>query len=748
LKKIPVKKHHPFAADCPISIDRSRRSVLRGLAAGSVVTALKKQAWARPRGPALVFCCSERNDALAAARGAGFEIRRFDTPVQALTHAEQGCGVLLLAESYPEQPLVFTPDLLQAVRKKPVRVFAEYTCGPFSAVREPKRALLKRAVVTGTKFGPSLPAMSLLSAHNCYFLDVSSPAAKIESNLALAEVAGFDQAVFGLPSGVHPLLFEYQSEPLLLASTKLSNFVTGRYGPTKSWETVWAFIFEWLSPAATRHVIEVQPAVRPSWNPGDSLTADAEATSFRRGVNWYFDARLLIGASWEEKLSQAAKFFDNVATGPSPDMESGNGTLGILEGHSSQILPDGSQPVRWWVRADCVAETAMVMAVSDAVHGSSRDRLVAANLLSFLRQSIMANGVRADPKSQTFGLLGWNTMANYHHGENGYDVYYGDDNARSLLGIITASALLKNEEWQERMWMAILANLRLLGTNGQQLLRYDEAPLEKNGWRHYYESPTILYDMNYQAYPWALFLWAYSKTGFKPFLERTYTGIRDTMVAYPLKWKASDSITSSQARLLLPLAWLVRLSPSAETRSWLNRIGRDLISHQANCGAIQEWFQPVTEGTQGPPQSNEQYGTAEGPIIQRNGDPAADLLYTNNFALIGLHEAYAATADPRWLKAEDRLASFVTRAQVKSSTHPELNGAWFRAFDFKIWDYWASNSDSGWGAWCTETGWSQSWLTTALGLRQMRRSLWDVASTLDVPQSFHGLAASMFPDTK
>ena len=44
------------------------------------------------------------------------------------------------------------------------------------------------------------------------------------------------------------------------------------------------------------------------------------------------------------------------------------------------------------------------------------------------------------------------------------------------------------------------------------------------------------------------------------------------------------------------------------------------------------------------------------------------------------------------------------------------------------WDYWASNADAGWGAWCVETGWVQGWLVTTFALRQMNTTLWDLAS--------------------
>jgi len=59
--------------------------------------------------------------------------------------------------------------------------------------------------------------------------------------------------------------------------------------------------------------------------------------------------------------------------------------------------------------------------------------------------------------------------------------------------------------------------------------------------------------------------------------------------------------------------------------------------------------------------------------------------------------------------------------------HPELDGTWFPGFDYRLWDYWASNSDAGWVVWCIETGWRQAWITSVLGLRQKKSSLWDLA---------------------
>jgi hypothetical protein len=84
--------------------------------------------------------------------------------------------------------------------------------------------------------------------------------------------------------------------------------------------------------------------------------------------------------------------------------------------------------------------------------------------------------------------------------------------------------------------------------------------------------------------------------------------------------------------------------------------------------------------------------------------------------------------------------------QVHSEIHPQFHGAWYRAFDFKSWDYWASNSDSGWGAWCTESGWSQSWIATVLSLRLLNQSLWDVLGAVPAYKDFGDLSRKMFPE--
>jgi hypothetical protein len=240
-------------------------------------------------------------------------------------------------------------------------------------------------------------------------------------------------------------------------------------------------------------------------------------------------------------------------------------------------------------------------------------------------------------------------------------------------------------------------------------------------------------------------LWAYQHTGYDLFLQRAKNAIRMTMDAYPDQWRWTNGIAQERARMLLPLAWLVRVDDRPEHREWLRRMAKDLLALQDPCGAIREELGPPGRGSYGPPRSNEEYGKNEATLMQANGDPLCDLLYTTNFAFLGLHEAAAATGQPLYREAEDKLARFLCRIQIRSESHPELDGGWFRAFDFNRWEYWASNADLGWGAWSIESGWTQGWIVAVLGLRDMKTSLWDLTAATRIKRHLVKIEALMFP---
>jgi hypothetical protein len=308
------------------------------------------------------------------------------------------------------------------------------------------------------------------------------------------------------------------------------------------------------------------------------------------------------------------------------------------------------------------------------------------------------------------------------------------------------AALLETDRWDEVLLRNILGNYRTTGIYGFRGAALNDQQLLRLGWQHYWRARTVHFAPHYQAWIWATYLWLYDKTGYEPLLERTRNAVRMMMEAYPDRWRWTNGIQQERGRMLLTLAWLVRVDDRPAHRVWLKQMADDMLKCQDACGAIREELGDLSHGGYRPPQSNAEYGTREASLIQQNGDPVADMLYTCDFAFLGLHEAYAATGEPQFRQMADRLAEFFIRIQVRSEAHPELNGGWFRAFDFRHWDYWGSNADSGWGAWSIEVGWTQAWIPTVLAMRELDVNLWDLTRSSKIAKHWEKNRALMLPE--
>lgn len=719
----------------------TRRKVLQSLGALPLAALIPVLAEGRGGG-SLYFSCSSKNDLYRVAQTAGISCVRYDTAGEAIARAHGGSGVLILGENYPHQTTNLATGAYREAANKRLRLFVEFPASiPDLSVGAPVRVaqgrynnILERCVVTTSSFGPELKRMRILALHNCLYVPVEAQSAV----LVLARVAGFDTAVYGLPqTGVHPILFRHPHRDILVATTKLSEFVEGRYAPSIAWPYVWRWILNWLSTETKTAGLHWTPLVHPACGRDQRLGDGAELDAFRRGITWFSNAKLFVAPSWKKVVYETAAERGHLLA-PKEFWPLGDGSEGVLEGFSSVIEWNGKQPVGWNLRNDCIGEVSMSMAFSGVVEKKPQNSKVAANLNDFIYfNSVLAAGPRADPKSPSFGLVGWTLPL-------APGTYYGDDNARSMLGSMAASGLLQSNRWDPKILRCLLANLRTTGVLGFRHNNLTESELQKFGWRHFYNEKFVNYHPHFEAYLWACFLRAYEKTHYAPFLERTRTAIRMTMAAYPNHWRWTNGLQQERARMLLPLAWLIRLEDTAEHRGWLQRIARDLLSFQEESGAIREEVGSEGEGQYGPPKSNAAYGTSEAPLLQQNGDPVSDLLYTTNFAFLGLREAVAATHDPAYIRAENKLAEFLCRIQIRSEKHPELAGGWFRAFDFGRWDYWASSSDWGWGPWSIESGWTQTWITSVLAMRNLRTSLWDVTGRSNLGGQVKELLPIMF----
>jgi hypothetical protein len=664
------------------------------------------------------FACRADNDLFTILKDAGERHARFDTPDEALRRAKPGSVLLVLADGYPGAASPIDAHFYDAAKAKRLRLYVEYPAMvPGVELAAAKAAVWERGIVSTETFDDELPRLALFSAHGCHYLPAK--VANLNPLLVIGRVAGFDSAVYGIPDSAEPLLFEAGGGDWLIATTKLSGFVTGRYAPTDRWAAIWRQILRRLDPEVSRKLTWT-PLAHPAYGRDESLPDDWTQRSFDAAAQWVHASRLLLSPQRKPQVHELLTAGVETTDPPPAADPIGDGSLGILEGYASQIRPDGSQPQRTPLRSDCNAETAMMLALDAALNpNNARSREVATNLLDYTYGPEMQSMGRLDPNHPAFGLIAWGAIQPAWQVAN-----YGDDDARVLLATAVASAALETDRWDEPLLRALYANLRTTGKLGFRTDRIDIAALEATGWKAYHDASPVNPALNFEAYLWACYLWGYEQTGDREFLDKARTALRMTMDVYPKGWRWGDSM--ERARILLPLAWLVRVDDTPEHRQWLARIANDLIATQQPCGALPEILKGTGGGHYVIPQSNESYGTGETPLIQSNGDPASDQLYTSGFALLGFHEAFAATGEASYREVGDKLAQYLARIQVKSDALPYLDGAWFRAFDYGRWDYWSSSADIGWGAWSIEAGWGPAWITAVMGMRIKDTSVWEM----------------------
>ncbi|WP_198675432.1 hypothetical protein [Pleomorphovibrio marinus] len=666
--------------------------------------------------------------------GEGFKLINHSNPAIAMESIEEGGVLFVLAEGYPYQRVELSEAFFEDAEIKGLRLYVEYPdfIPGVNLQEEALQTRLERGVVNTDVFGLEMQMMSILGINDCHVIpsDATNPL------LVLAKVAGLDKAEYGIDDvETHPLLIEENGG--FYSLTRLSNFAEGRYGPEDHWKALWGYMIRNLTGKTDLHFETWPRYLSPTLDQGEEVTEDHKKESVKRGIDWFYKGRFFIHPDWEDMWQKYQDDGTNPVGPPvSRDLPNGDGSLGLLEGHSSNIYHDGSQQYRYWIRADVQGEGAYAMAAAAKILGNESYRAPAKRLVDYIFNSKLRGGPRSEQDAPTYGLIGWSDT---HPG-----VYYGDDNARAILGVLGASAHLATNEWDKEMMEAILANFRTTGTMGFRDRRLEHRDIIKNGWRYYFDREVINPAPHFESWMWALYLWLYDKTGHEPLLDRAKLAIGKTMDMYPEEWLWTNGIQQERARMILPLAWLVQVEDTPEHREWLDKVVSALLENQMESGAIREELGGTEKGRYGRTKTNAEYGLHEAPLIFENGDPIADMLYTSNFAFFSLNEAAHATGDERYFQALHRLSDFLTRIQVKSERFEDLDGAWFRAFDYDRWEFWASNADVGWGAWGTLTGWTQSWIVATQVLVLQENSYWDLTKQSDIEKHFENTFTLMF----
>jgi hypothetical protein len=677
----------------------------------------------------LVCCCSPDNDLCQVLKLNGIKCSRYDTPNEAIHNATDGGGVLLLSDDYPAKTLILPDELFDLAEKKRLRLYIEYPDWiPGLDIGPPQKVNLERGVITSGIFGSKLPLMRIVVINDCHFVPVSG----MSPFITLAKVAGFDKAVYGLPDAKFPILFEHPDRKIMVSATKLSQFVTARYAPSDAWNKIWSMILNWLRPDITINDLKWEPVVGPGYSSGELLPQDAERQAIRKALEWIGNARMLIHPSWKDKDWGIKTIITPGNRGINENADQryylpeGDGSEGILEGFKSKIYFDGRQPVQWVLRSDCSGEQAAAFILGGILLKKPDWITIGRNLLNFSLFKFDAKAPWHDRDHPAFGLIGFYCAPELvNPWINQSTSFFGAINSRICMSALTSAGILNEHGWDDRVLQVMLANYRTTGKNGLREDALSPESLKKNGWHYYFHQSNLPIAPFPSAQLLAMNLVIYKTTGYKPLLEKTKKALKTLMDAYPDKWRFYNGMQQDRARMLLPLAWLVRVDDTPEHRKWLTFMTNEFIRYQDSCGAITEELGRGS-GTFPEQSSNDTYGISETSLIQENGDPVCDLLYTLNSGFASLHEVVTVTGDAEFRKAEDKLAQFLCRIQTRSSSIPELDGTWFRSFDFDRWEYWGSNGDSGWGAWCVENGWIQGSVVTTFALRELKTCLWDL----------------------
>lgn len=633
-----------------------------------------------------VFCAHRNNDLIKALKSSGYDTTIYSSPSEAVKNAKIGQAVLLLSDHYPVADLSITQKLLEKIIDKKLKLYAEY---PVSiegmATGSPCTIKYERLVVCSDFFGNDPKENSILMINGCWLRSIPQSISHSKDILCLAKVAGYDELAFGMPQQSQTVLSYLHGDPgLIISTTCLSCFITARYAPKSRWKGLWQGILHHLGCDVT---LDWKPEVGVMHEKEAALAKNAGMSAFCHNAKWAYKNVLV-------KIDQKPL---------------------VLEGFEAAIDHKGTQFQRALFRSDCNAEIAMELAhyakaKNDPEYFSASEAIMERilNTPAFFHN---------DPDSPMYGLCNWY--------ENGC-VFYGDDDARVLLSALSMRAVTGNSRFDENILKCVFANLRTAGKLGFRHERL-EKDLRGKRWQDLHEEEFIHLSPHYQSYLWAAYIWIFALTGIQELFDKSDKALRMCMGAFPDDLIWTNSLTAEISRIMLPLSFMARVSPTEEHLGWLKKAAYELLKYQHSCGAIRDSFKDVSKGRYPPPQSNESYGTTEASLIQHDGDPACDLLYTANWAFIGLNEASYAIDDINISKACGDLSDFLCRIQVRSKKHPELDGAWMRSFDYEKWEYFGSSADIGWSACCIESGWINAWISTTCALRHAKKSLFDLS---------------------
>ena len=141
----------------------------------AVLLPVAYQACAAERENSMILSCKEDNDLYRTLQENKIVCSRYNTPGEAIDHAGEGSGVLILADGYPGTTTVLDASLFEKARGKKLRLYVEYPSYlPGLELGGPRGTHWERAVIASDAFAPALAKLSILAIHGCRFVPLKA----------------------------------------------------------------------------------------------------------------------------------------------------------------------------------------------------------------------------------------------------------------------------------------------------------------------------------------------------------------------------------------------------------------------------------------------------------------------------------------------------------------------------------------------------------------------------------------------
>jgi hypothetical protein len=381
-------------------------------------------------------------------------------------------------------------------------------------------------------------------------------------------------------------------------------------------------------------------------------------------------------AAYRRALDNNIRWFEQSGVLQRPD-----GSLGLAEWISGpdiegNRIPFGKRQGFSPERADCVFESALAFWLYGKVSASDRHLNIGRNMLTNIMdfQRLSAN-------DEYYGL--W-----YTRGREG--PIFQDDEAWAVMGSLAGYRYTRQPMFLHRGRLAADTAATVFAKGSPKAAETaDPAHLRPS------DRGQII----------AAWLYTYGITGERAFLDQALPALRDLIKAFPEFAARVPAHTTESTRFLLPLALASVYSTDSAFPAELRQQADYLVSRMVACGGIQEQGAYTGSKVQGGDLS----------LIHDSSEPITDQLYTTSFAAMNFWIAYKATGDAFYRENFFRVTDFLVRIQIVS-TDRTIDGGWMRGFDYALWEYYGSNADQSWTAYCLETGWDNAIIDLALEL--------------------------------